>query len=79
LSAKIEKLDSNKAKLSISVSAEDFGKSIDAAYRKQKGRFNIPGFRKGNAPRAIIENFYGKHIFYEDAFEEAFPQSYTVL
>ncbi|MGI6153199.1 MAG: trigger factor [Christensenellaceae bacterium] len=76
MAAKVEKLEGNKAKLHIEISAEKFEEGIKKAFQKMKGRFNIPGFRKGKAPRAIVENHYGSEIFYEDAFEEVFPESY---
>ncbi len=76
MAAKLEKLDANKAKLEIGVSAQDFENGINKAYQKLKGKFNIPGFRKGKAPRAIIENHYGPQVFYEDAFDEVFPEAY---
>lgn len=77
MAAKVEKLEGNKAKLEISISAEEFGSGINKAYQKLRGKFNIPGFRKGKAPRAIIENHYGKEVFYEDAFDEIFPEAYS--
>ncbi|MDL2237333.1 trigger factor [Christensenellaceae bacterium OttesenSCG-928-K19] len=76
MAAKLEKLDGNRAKLEINVSPKDFEAGIDKVYQKQKGKFNIPGFRKGKAPRVIIENHYGPQIFFEDAFEEIFPEVY---
>lgn len=76
MAAKLEKLEGNKAKLSIEVSAEKFEEGVKKAFQKMKGRFSIPGFRKGKAPRAMVENHYGPEIFYEDAFEEIFPESY---
>ncbi|HBU12955.1 MAG TPA: trigger factor [Clostridiales bacterium] len=76
MAAKLEKLDANRAKLEISVTPKDFEAGINKAYQKQKGKFNIPGFRKGKAPRVMIENHYGQQVFYEDAFEEVFPDAY---
>lgn len=77
MSTTYEKLSSNQAKLSFTVSAEDFEKAINAAYRKNASRINIPGFRKGKAPRNVIEMHYGKGVFYEDALDELFPALYT--
>ena len=62
------------AKLTIEVSAEDLEKAIQGAYLKQKNRINIPGFRKGKAPRAMIEKMYGAGIFYEDAANALIPE-----
>ncbi len=69
--------EKNIAKVKLTISAEDFDAAVNKVYQKSKGRFNIPGFRKGKVPRAIIESRYGKEIFYEDALEEAFPAEYT--
>ncbi len=66
----------NRIKLTIEISAEEFEPSIQAAYRTVVKRVNIPGFRKGKAPRKIVENFYGEAIFYEEAFNDAFPKAY---
>ncbi len=77
MASKLEKIDTNKVKLEISVSAEQFEEGINKAFQKQRGKFNIPGFRKGKAPRKMVENFYGgAQLFYEDAFEEVFPDAY---
>ena len=71
-----EKLSSNKVKLGFVVESEKFEQGIKAAYNKMKGRIQIPGFRKGKAPMKVIENFYGKEVFYEDAFDAIFPDIY---
>lgn len=77
MASKLEKIDTNKVKLEISVSADQFEEGINKAFQKQRGKFNIPGFRKGKAPRKMVENFYGgAQLFYEDAFEEVFPDAY---
>ena len=77
MSFKIEKIDGNKKdKNSIFVSHEDFKESLQKAYQKNKGKFNIPGFRKGKAPKPIVEQYYGEGVFYEDAFDELFPKVY---
>ena len=73
----IEKLSSNKVKLYIEVEAEKFEEGMKKAYKKMVGRFNIPGFRKGKAPRKIIENYYGgEEIFYDEALQAIFPEVY---
>ena len=72
-----EKVEKNKVKIEIQVDAQDFEKAMNKSYIKNKGRFVIPGFRKGKAPRAIIERYYGEAVFYEDAFNEIFPEAYS--
>lgn len=76
MSLQIEKLEKNMARLTIEVPAEELDKAIEAAYQKEKGRINIPGFRKGKAPRKLIEQMYGKEVFYEDAANELIPEAY---
>jgi len=74
--AKVENVDVNKVKVSIEVSKEDFATALQEAYVKSKGNFAVQGFRKGKAPKSVIENYYGEGTFFEDAFEIAFPDSY---
>ncbi|MEG1576328.1 MAG: trigger factor family protein, partial [Clostridium sp.] len=76
MSLQLEKLEKNMAKLTIEVSAEEFDKAITAAYNHDKGKFNIPGFRKGKAPQAMIEKMYGAGIFYEDAANSLIDENY---
>ena len=76
MSLQVEKLEKNMAKLTIEVSAEELEKAIEIAYQKNKGRISVPGFRKGKVPRKMIENMYGKEIFYEDAANELIPDAY---
>ncbi|MDE6950938.1 MAG: trigger factor family protein, partial [Lachnospiraceae bacterium] len=64
MSLQVEKLEKGMAKLTIEVSAEEFEKAVNTVYQKQRNRIQIPGFRKGKAPRKMIENMYGKEIFY---------------
>jgi trigger factor len=64
------------AKLTIEVSAEEFDAAINKAYQKSKGKISMPGFRKGKAPRAMIEKMYGAGIFYEDAANMIIPDAY---
>ena len=73
----VEKVEKNVATLKIEVSAEDFNKAINQSYNKNKGKYNIPGFRKGKAPRKVIELQYGVNVFYEDAIDFAFPDAYS--
>lgn len=76
MSLQVEKLEKNMAKLTIEVSAEDLDKAMQAAYQKSKGKISIPGFRKGKAPRKMIEQMYGKGIFMEDAANALIPEHY---
>ncbi len=76
MSVKVEKLDNNMAKLIIEVAEADFEAAIDKAFQKQKKNITIPGFRKGKAPRQMIEKMYGKEIFFEDAANEVIPDAY---
>ena len=77
MSLQVEKMEKNMAKLTIEVSAEDLDKAMQNAYQKAKGRISIPGFRKGKAPRKMIEQMYGKGIFLEDAANALIPEHYS--
>ena len=77
MSLQVEKLEKNMAKLTIEVSDEDLDKAMEKAYQKQKSRISLPGFRKGKAPRKMIESMYGKGVFMEDAVNSLVPQEYT--
>lgn len=75
MSLKIEKTEQkNEVKLEFSIEAEIFNNAIKTVYNKNAKYFNIPGFRKGKAPMNIVEKYYGKEIFYEDAFNEVVPE-----
>ncbi|MCD7806652.1 MAG: trigger factor [Lachnospiraceae bacterium] len=76
MSLKVENLEKNMIKLTIEVEAAVFDKALNDAYQKTKSRYNIPGFRKGKAPRKMIESMYGKGVFYEDAANEVIPEAY---
>ena len=76
MSLQVEKLEKNMAKLTIEVSAEELEKAIEGAYHKNKNKISIPGFRKGKAPRKMIEQMYGKEVFYEDAANALIPDAY---
>ncbi len=76
MSVQVEKLEKNMAKLTIEASAEDFEDALQKAYVKSKNKINVQGFRKGKAPRALIEKMYGASIFYEDAANELIPEAY---
>lgn len=71
-----EKISSNKAKLTFVVPAEQFDEAMQKAYLKNRGRIAVPGFRKGKAPRKMIETMYGEGVFYDDALEMIFPDVY---
>lgn len=77
MSLQVEKLEKNMAKLTIEVSADDLEKALQNAYKKQKNRIAIPGFRKGKVPRQMIEKMYGAEIFYDDAANELIPKAYA--
>ena len=76
MSLQVEKLEKNMAKLTIEVPAEEVTKALNTAYGKDKSKINVPGFRKGKAPRAVVEKMYGKGYFYEDAFNAVLPAAY---
>lgn len=76
MSVQVENLEKNMAKLTVEVSPEDFEKAVQAAYMKSKNRITIPGFRKGKAPRIMIEKMYGAGIFYEDAANALIQEEY---
>ncbi len=78
MSFTVEQLEEkNMVKLVIESSAEDFEKGIEKAYNKNKNRITVQGFRKGKAPRKIIEKFYGREIFFEDAANAIIPDAYA--
>ena len=77
MSVKVENMEKNLAKLTVEVSAADLEKAIQKAYQKNKSQFNIPGFRKGKVPRAMVEKMYGAAIFYEEAVNSLLPEAYA--
>jgi len=77
MNCKVEKTENaNEVKLEITIEAEKFDNAIKKVYFQNAKYFNIPGFRKGKAPQNIVEKYYGKEIFYEDAFNEVVPAEY---
>ncbi len=76
MSVEVEKQEKNMAKLTIEVPADDFVAALDKAYQANKKRFDIPGFRKGKAPRRMIQKLYGSTVFYEDAADNAIQNAY---
>lgn len=69
------KVETNRVELEIEVGADAFEAAVSAAYRKNVGKINVPGFRKGKAPRAIVEKMYGTGVFYEDAINDLYPDA----
>lgn len=76
MSLQVEKLEKNMVKLTIEATAEEFDAAIEKAYKKNKNKINVQGFRKGKAPRAMIEKMYGVGVFYEDAANFIIPDAY---
>ena len=76
MSLQVEMLEKGMAKLTIEVSADEFEKAVEKVYLKNRGRMNVQGFRKGKAPRHIIEKMYGAEIFFEDAANMIIPEAY---
>lgn len=69
------KVETNRVELEIEVGAEAFEAAVSAAYRKNIDKINVPGFRKGKAPRALVEKMYGTGVFYEDAINDLYPSA----
>lgn len=76
---KIKKLPKSEVEIEITLNKEDWEKEVNNAYEKNKGKYNIEGFRKGKAPRKVIEKLYGPAVFYDDAISEAFYNSYVEI
>jgi trigger factor len=70
------KVETNVYEIEFDAAKEVFDAAVEKVYRKEVKKINIPGFRKGKAPRSIIERMYGKGVFYEDAINEIFPDAY---
>ena len=71
-----EKLEKSQVALTIEVEAAEFEAAMEKAYRKMRGKINVPGFRPGKAPRKIIEGMYGAEVFFDEAINIAFPDAY---
>src|SRR5471030_709921 len=78
MKANVEKIETNVVKLEIRVEAEKFDTALTKAYNKNKSRYNIPGFRKGKVPMAMVKKFYGVESFYDDAVNFAIDESYPL-
>ena len=76
MNVQVEKLEKNMAKMTVTVPSEEFEKATVEAYNRQKNRISIPGFRKGHAPKAMIEKMYGAAIFYEEAVDIILDRTY---
>ena len=72
----VEKKENNTALFAVESDAAEFEAAVNRAYLKNKSSINIPGFRKGHAPRAIVENMYGREVFYQDAMDELAPKAF---
>lgn len=70
------KIDANQYELEVTIDAETFQKAVDQAFRRNIKRLNVPGFRRGKAPRHVVERLYGEGVFYEDAVNIVYPQAY---
>ena len=70
-----KEVETNRHELEVQVDGETFQKAINSVFRKKSKNINVPGFRKGKAPRSIIEKLYGKEVFYEDAMQELYPEA----
>ena len=73
----VEKQEKSTVELVIEIGAEEFEAAVQKVYLKQRGKIMVPGFRKGKAPRKVIEGMYGSGVFYEDAINEIYPQAYA--
>lgn len=76
MKSSVEKTENNKVKLEIEVGIEKFEEGMEKSYKKNVKNFNIPGFRKGKAPRNIVERYYGAQVLYDDAVNYIYPDAY---
>jgi len=76
MNVKVENVEKNVVKLEIEVDADKFEEGLEKSFRKNAGRFNVPGFRKGKAPRKVVEKYYGVEVLYEDAINYVCAESY---
>lgn len=73
---KVDDLGKSMVKFTIEVAADEFEKAMEKAYQKNKNKLSVQGFRKGKAPRSVVEKMYGPGVFYEDAANEIMPEAY---
>ena len=71
--------EKSTVKLTITFTGEEWKAAIDKAYAKTRGRFTVPGFRKGKAPKAVVENYYGKGVFFDEAFNILYSENYPAI
>ena len=76
MNSKVEQIEKNVVKLEIELDASEFEEGIQKSYKKNIMKYSVPGFRKGKAPKALIERYYGDSVFYEDAVNILFPEFY---
>ena len=74
----VEKKENNSAQFQVETTAAEFEAAVNGAYLKNKASINIPGFRKGKAPRAVVEGMYGAEVFYQDAMDELAPKAFEL-
>ena len=77
MAVQVEKKEKNMAVITVTVPAEDFAKAMKETYNREKGRYQLPGFRKGHAPQKMIEQFYGKGVFFEGAVNSCINKTYA--
>ena len=75
----VEKAKKSTVKITIDLTAKEWQTAIDVAYEKTKGRYSLPGFRKGKVPKKVLESAYGVGVFYEEAINQAFPKYYSEI
>ena len=73
----VERKENNIAIIQVESDAAEFEAAVQAAYLKAKGNINMPGFRKGKAPRTLVESMYGREVFYQDAIDELAEKAFT--
>ena len=76
MGVKVENLEKNMAKITVTVAAKEFDEAVEKAYQKNKSRYNVPGFRKGKATKKMIEKAYGSQVFYDAALNEVLDRHY---
>ena len=77
MAVQVEKKEKSMAVITVTVPAEDFAKAMKETYNREKGRYSLPGFRKGHAPQKMIEQFYGKGVFFEGAVNSCINKTYA--